>query len=157
MVQESRDPLCAGQPAGQTGLEESGAHPILKALVVRAEQVSKLTPSPQLKVGSLRRVTSQCHIAVISSAPGQLFKTSAGQCQSEKSSQGPLRALVEVESAVPWASPWAGKGARASEPGWRQMETLGQPWVLGGSPSVPDSVRTYIPDHAIQDSASSAP
>ena len=56
----------------------------MKALVVRAEQVSKLTPSPQVKVGSLGRVTSQCHTAVISGAPSQLFKTSAGQCQSEK-------------------------------------------------------------------------
>jgi len=157
VVTEPRDPVCAGQPAGWTGVEESGVHPNLKALVVRAEQVSKLTPSPQLKLGSLGRVTSQCHAAVISGAPSQLFKTSAGQCQAEKSSRGQLRALVEVESAVPWASPWAGKGAHGSEPGWRQMETLGQPWVLGGSPSVPDSVRTHIPDHAIQDSTSSVP
>lgn len=84
MVTEPRDPVYAGQPADRTGLEESGVHPILKALVVRAEQESKLTPSPQVKVGSLGRVTSQCHIAVISGAPSQLFKTSAGQCQSEK-------------------------------------------------------------------------
>ena len=46
MIEEPRDPVCAGQPAGQTGLEESGTHPILKVLVMRAEQVSKLTPSP---------------------------------------------------------------------------------------------------------------
>ena len=72
MLTEPRDPVYAGRPAGRTQLEESGVQPILKALVVRAEQARKLTPSPQFKVGSLGRVTSQCHTALASSIPGQL-------------------------------------------------------------------------------------
>lgn len=104
---ESRDPVRASGPAGQTqGLEERGIQPVLKALVLEAEQAGKLTPTLQLKMGRCGESRPPVHVALVSGRPSWLcVRISAGPCWSERSRRGPAQCpLAEMGSVLPSSS-----------------------------------------------------